>query len=46
MADSLLGILKLGEVLIDAIVSLSGRMTGSDRDDEEEQTANETGEGS
>lgn len=42
MADALLGVLKLIEVVIDGLGSLIGRVRGSQETDEE--TASETGD--
>ena len=41
MADAIIGILKVGGVVIDGLVSVYGRFTGSDGDEEETEDADE-----
>lgn len=38
MADALLGILKLGELVIDGVVSLLGRFRGTQEPDDEAES--------
>ncbi|WP_019991858.1 hypothetical protein [Natronorubrum tibetense] len=42
MADAIIGIFKLGEVVIDGLVSVYGRFTGSDGDEDENEDADES----
>ena len=41
MADAIIGLLKLGEVVIDGLVSAYGRFTGSGGDEDENVDADE-----